>query len=235
MDRRGAGLNRPARGDAPSVEALLGDLDAVVRAAAARRGPLHLAGFCWGSVYAVNFLADSSLRVDGAIHVAPSLFPAPLVLGRPFATGDSGEATEEPVMPIERFTDGPSFESFIVPDPLRLRWVSPRMNACMQRLSAGIWMKFLRLDLPCLMILGERDAVVDDRATRRAFERLAVDRKRLHALDSAHGIQFDAPQAAAALVRDWVLGLARADAPSAPSAPGAGDAGRAVGAGTGGA
>ena len=223
MDRRGAGLNRPA------VEALLGDLDAVVRAAAARRGPLHLAGFCWGSVYAVNFLADSSLRVDGAIHVAPSLFPAPLVLERPFATGDSGEATEEPVMPIERFTDGPSFESFIVPDPLRLRRVSPRMNACMQRLSAGIWMKFLRLSTPCLMLLGERDDVVDGRATRRAFERLPVARKRLHALDSAHGIQFDAPEAAAALVRDWVLGLARADA------PGAGDAGRAVGAGTGGA
>ena len=219
MDRRGAGLNHEARGDAPSADALVGDLEAVLRRASADDPPVHLCGFCWGSVYAVDTLAALAARpastrtgidVRSAIHIAPSLFPTPLVLGRRFRTGDSGIPTEEPVMPIDCFTDGPALEDFIVPDPLRLRKVSPRLNACMARFSAGIWMKLLRRPLPSLVLLAADDRVVDNAATERLFGRLDADPVRVHTLPGAHGIQFDAPDAAAALVADWVLGATSA-------------------------
>lgn len=204
MDRRGAGLNLQERGDAPSAEALLADLDSVVQWARQQDLPLHLCGFCWGSNYVVNYLHTTQGDFASCLFLAPSLFPSALIQQRPFATGDGAEATEEPVMPIDQFTDGPCYDNFIVPDPLRLNKVSRRLNTCMQQFSSGLWMKFLRLKLPCLMLLGSKDTVVDNTATEKVFERLGVSPKALYRLPACHGIQFDQPEAAAELIAHWV-------------------------------
>ena len=238
MDRRGAGINDAARGDAPSAEALIADLVAVLRHASADALPLHVGGFCWGSNYVVNALAAldaptaTALDLRSVIHIAPSLFPSPLVRERPFRVGDDAAPSEAPAMPIERFTDGPLFASFIVPDPLRLRAVSPRLNGCVQRFAAGLWLKLLRCELPCLLLLAADDAVVDNAATERLFARLTARPKRIRTLPGAHGVQFDAPKAAATLVADWVqeLGEARSVPCGTGDTNGAGDTGGAGGA-----
>ncbi len=204
IDRRGAGLNTLARGDAPSSDALLKDLDAGMQWAAHQNLPIHLCGFCWGSNYVVNYLADYPVNIASMVFIAPSLFPAAWIIEQPFEVGESSEATENPVMPIDQFTDGPMFKSYIKPDPHRLRKVSTRMNSCMQSFSRGIWMKFLRLKYPCLMILGDKDSVVDNDATRQVFDRLPIEQKKQLILDAAHGIQFDQPSAAANSIAQWV-------------------------------
>lgn len=215
MDRRGAGMNGAGRGDAPSAEALIGDLAAVLRRAAADGAPVHLCGFCWGSVYAVNALAaldaeaGAAPEVVTAIHVAPSLFPSALVRERPLLTGDSGAPTEAPAMPIECFTEGPALEAIVEPDPLRLRAVSPRFNACLERFSAGLWMKLLRHSRPSLLLLAADDRAVDNAATERLFRRLDADRVSVRTVPGAHGVQFDAPEEAAALIAGWVRDAAR--------------------------
>ena len=208
-DRRGAGLNEAMRGDAPDGATLLSDLSAVLLRARDTELPCHLCGFCWGANYAVNYMgSDERSRLDLNIRtlslLAPSLFPTARITERPFLTGDSSAPTEEPTMPIECFTDGPELERFIEPDPLRLTGVSPRLNGIMSEFSRGIWMKFLRLETPTLVVLGANDEVVDNAATERLFGRLKCERKSLRVLPSMHGLQFDAPAATTRLVVQWV-------------------------------
>src|SRR5438128_1788634 len=61
-DRRGSGANPAPRGDAPSGDALLEDLDRVVCQFTASGSQPHLAGFCWGAAYAVNYAARRRRR-----------------------------------------------------------------------------------------------------------------------------------------------------------------------------
>jgi acylglycerol lipase len=204
MDRRGSGANQVQRGDAPSADILLNDLATVIEHSVIPGVPTHLAGFCWGSNYILNFLQSTQHDFASIILIAPSLFPSSLIKERIMKIGDSGDATEEPVMPIDQFTDGPEYENYILPDPLRLKKVSPRLNGIMQQFSAGIWMKFLRLQLPCLTILGARDTVVDNTATEQVFNRLRVDVKQLHVLPACHGIQFDQPEQVTQHISDWI-------------------------------
>jgi len=204
IDRRGAGLNLAARGDAPSTDALLADLHAGMQWAHHLRLPVHLCGFCWGGNYVVNYLAHYQAAIASVVFIAPSIFPAAELIEKTIEIGKSGDATEEPIMPIEQFTDGPMFESFIKPDPHRLHKVSTRMNGCMQSFARGIWMKFLKLKHPCLLILGEKDAVVDNDATKQVFERLKVADKECVMLDACHGIQFEKPDLAASNITQWV-------------------------------
>lgn len=206
MDRRGSGMNLRDTGDAPSVETLLEDLKAVLQWCRQWSLPIHICGFCWGSNYVINYLQTDHVRVPikSMIFIAPSVFASEFIKQQPFKTGDSGSPSEDPVTPIDRFTDGPMFESFIKPDPLRLRKVSRRFNLCIQRFADGLWLKLLRISLPCLMLLADKDAVVDNRATEQLFQRLKVRKKQLHILSGSHGIQFDQPQQTADLILAWL-------------------------------
>lgn len=203
-DRRGAGLNKQARGDAPHAQALLDDLENIYHWAQATSLPIHLCGFCWGANYVVNLMAEKSPVVESLALLAPSLFPSKRITEQPFVVGDSGLASELPVMPLECFTDGPAFHDFIQPDPLRVKQVSPRLNNVMAEFSQGIWIKFLRITLPTLVILGNDDEVVDNQATQRLFNRLANPCKQLHVLPGKHGIQFDAAERVIAALSRWI-------------------------------
>lgn len=210
VDRRGAGLNESMRGDAPDGTTLMKDLSAVLLWAFNSRLPCHICGFCWGANYLVNFMTNNGFskhtqKVQTISLLAPSLFPSELITDRPFVTGQSHLADQEPNMPIEYFTDGPAYKNFILPDPLRLTHVSTRMNRIMSEFSQGIWMKFLRLTTPTLVILGADDEVVDNQATARLFERLRCDRKELCTLPGKHGLQFDAPKDVIHTISRWIL------------------------------
>jgi len=212
-DRRGAGANPPPRGDAPSGAVLLDDLDCVVdRFVPAGQG-LHLAGFCWGAAYAINYLALRRRPVRSLALLAPSIVPAPALREHGLITGPSGEATVDPAIPAEAFTRGPAYEQVILPDPLRLRKVSPRLNGILSEFAYMIGAKLARLTVPTLIVLAEADRVVDNAATERLFATLRATRKQLHTVPGQHGVQFDAPHEVVAILREWLAG-----APPSPSA-----------------
>jgi alpha-beta hydrolase superfamily lysophospholipase len=212
-DRRGSGANPSPRGDAPSGTALLDDLDCIVERFARDAPSLHLAGFCWGAAYAVNYVALRSRPVRSLALLAPSIVPAPSVREQPLITGPSGEATVDPAIPAEAFTQGPAYEQVILPDPLRLRKVSPRLNGILGEFAYMIGAKFTRLSLPTLVVLAEADRVVDNAATERLFVTMQSSRKELRTVPGEHGVQFDAPHEVAAILHDWLT-----CAPRSPSA-----------------
>ncbi len=64
-DRRGSGLNRTDRGDAPSRQQLTADLHEIIKAQRVADQPLYLLGWCWGAVLAINAASSSALRSQG--------------------------------------------------------------------------------------------------------------------------------------------------------------------------
>lgn len=205
-DRRGAGRNGIARGDAPDCRTLLDDLHCVIQHCADTGLPLHLCGFCWGANCAVHYALADSGGLASLCLLAPSLFPA-AALRRPLSSGSSALATEAPPTPVELFTRGPQYREFILPDPLRLRAVSPRFNGILQQMSQMLAAKCLKLTQPMLLLLAQQDAMVDNAATEKLFARLKVSPKQLHTLPAAHGIQFDAPQRVTELLAGWIGSL----------------------------
>ncbi|OLC06472.1 MAG: hypothetical protein AUH42_05655 [Gemmatimonadetes bacterium 13_1_40CM_70_11] len=208
-DRRGSGANPAPRGDAPSGDALLEDLDRVVCQFTASGSQPHLAGFCWGAAYAVNYAARRRGSVGSLALLAPSIVPAPALRRRPLIVGPSGEATVEPAIPPEAFTRGPAYERVILPDPLRLRKVSPRLNGILAEFAFLIGAKLTRLDLPTLLVLAEGDRVVDNAATAELFAAIRTCPKEVHTVRGEHGVQFDAADEVATLLYRWVMAPVR--------------------------
>ena len=203
-DRRGSGRSTLHRGDAPSAAALLGDLDRILDRYREPGIPQHLCGFCWGAVYAVRYLAVERPPLHSLILLAPGLYPTEVLTRVPLITGDSSEPTLDPLVPLHGFTQGAALHEFILPDPLRLRSVSPRFNSIVAEFSRLITPRIARLRLPTLCVLAEDDRITDNEATRTAFARVRADPHVLALVPGEHGVQFDSPDQSAELIEEWI-------------------------------
>ncbi len=203
-DRRGAGLNHQARGDAPNIETLISDVDLIRNEFSVPGVPMHLAGFCWGATYAIRCIEKSQAAYRSLILLAPSLFPAADIGSRIIEMGPSDVASETPLVPTDRFTSGPAYDEYIVPDTLRTKAVSPRFNAIMAQMTSMIPIRWAKLTVPCLMVLAENDRLADNDKHVQAFARLKTLEKKMTTLHSEHGLQFDAPEETAHAVISWL-------------------------------
>src|SRR3982074_1503036 len=76
MDRGGQGLSGGQRGHAPSLDALLADIDAVVlRARAESGGPVVLVGHSFRGLPATAHALRHPAHIDKAVFSAPLLIP----------------------------------------------------------------------------------------------------------------------------------------------------------------
>ena len=120
-DRRGAGLNSSKPGDAPHEDVLVEDIRSVATCYAKNSLPTHLCGFCWGASYAILVIDKMPEIFHSLILLAPSIFPAADIGETELIVSDSDVASELPLVPIDRFTSGPYYNEFIIPDPLRTK------------------------------------------------------------------------------------------------------------------
>jgi pimeloyl-ACP methyl ester carboxylesterase len=205
-DRRGSGLNEQEPGDAASAQQLCADAAAVVEAFRVPDRPLHLGGFCWGATWAIHVLQRTGLPVDSLIMIAPSIFPHADVGGAALEVHDSSEPTEEPNVPIDRFTSGPSYAGYIVGDPLRTRRVSPRFNGVLVDMNRFLAPRWAKLTVPTLMIQARDDRLADVEKHSRAFRNVQAHPRHEVCLPGGHGVQFDAPGDTAREILAWVEG-----------------------------
>ena len=203
-DRRGVALNAEAPGDTPGVEALLGDVEAVVAARVAPGRPLHFGGFCWGATYAINVLERGQVSADSLLLLAPSIFPAGDVGGADLVADQRGEPLCVPNVPIDRFTRGPAYATYIVPDPLRTRHVSPRFNQAMIDMNRLLGPRLAKLPQDKLAILAADDRLSDNAKHQRAFQSIRRGANQVAVVPGEHGIQFDAPDAVTTLLTEWM-------------------------------
>jgi alpha-beta hydrolase superfamily lysophospholipase len=215
-DRRGSGLNTRARGDAPSAKALVDDVLTIIARERAPNRPLHLAGWCWGAVLAINVCAELRDDVASLVLLAPGLFPTRELKERAAAEEEAARTRgaldpAEPCLasPIaeEMFTSGPALADFIRTDPHRLTAYSSRFAAVMAKLGMGARLKLpgLAARLPLLLVLASDDRATDNEATEHGLLHLTENRVTVERVKSAHGIQFDAPDELALGLITWIV------------------------------
>ncbi len=204
-DRRGVGLNTESPGDAEDAHSLIEDV-AAIRLKYARAGtPVHIAGFCWGATYAICCIEKYPDAFRSLIMIAPSVFPASDIANADIVAGESSEPTEKPLVPIDRFTSGPAYENYIVPDRLRTTAVSPRFNAVMIKMTTMLAPRWVRLRIPSLMVLASDDRLADIAKHEKAFEISKAALKRKITISGEHGLQFDDPERTAQAMLEWLI------------------------------
>jgi len=202
-DRRGSGRSGGPRGHLDRYEQALDDVEQLVRLVAAEHPevPVFVAASSWAAKLAVVYVARRPAPLSGLLLLGPVLFPTvklsparqlQVVVGhlvRPMAY------LPIPLTP-ELYTANPPYVDFIRADRLRrleataqFFWETARLDRQRRRAAA-------RLTLPLLLLQGEADKMIDVPATRRWFDRLAVEDKTYRAYAGAgHTLDFEPDRA----------------------------------------
>jgi alpha-beta hydrolase superfamily lysophospholipase len=200
LDRRGSGLNQQARGHAPSYRRLLDDLAEFLLATPTRpRVPTFLVGISWGGKLALALPCYRPGLVDGVALLCPGLFPR---LDPRLRRRQSLLLFLESIVPRHRhpiplndptlFTASPQWQQFLRDDPLALHRATIRFLAASLHLDRYLRYLPRRFHLPVLLLLAEKDRILDNAATRRYMERLATpDRTILEYGEAHHTLEFE--------------------------------------------
>ena len=198
-DRRGTGGNAVGRGDAPAAKAVIDDALAIIEAERVPERPLTLVGWCWGAVLGLNLLKPLGATLDHFVMIAPGLHPTEAVetAAKHADAAAEGAAEDAAVVatPIadEMFTAGPFLDAFVRPDAGKLRHVTPRYRALMNKLAFGAVGALRRLSVPTTVLLATDDPATDNVATRQALAKCPEGVVSIVETASGHGMQFDVP------------------------------------------
>lgn len=218
-DRRGSGLNRTDRGDAPSRQQLTADLHEIIKAQRVAEQPLYLLGWCWGAVLAINAALEFGPQIAGLALVAPGIFPSEIVRRR--LRQQWGRLNKSPRAPgrgyvdnpvtEEMFTDGPWLDNFIRKDKTRIRSITPRFLGIMMKMGTVATTRFSELKHPMLVLLASRDEAVDNVRTLTAFGNLSNKSLCITICEARHGMQFEIPDELTSHIDSWVQRVQRED------------------------
>ncbi|MCI0462804.1 MAG: lysophospholipase [Gemmataceae bacterium] len=199
LDRRGAGLNEQARGDAPGFRRLLDDLADFLRPLrGAGKPPVLLVAISWGGKLATALQRRHPGLVDGLALLCPGFFPQvkPPFLQR-LRIVWSRLVRPRRLFPIplndpDLFTANPTRQQFIRDDALGLRQATARLLIESVRLDG--YLRFCRryVIVPLLLMLAGKDRIIRNDPTSRYVERLpSTDKQVIEYPDAHHTLEFE--------------------------------------------
>ena len=180
MDQRGHGRSGGKRGHAPSLDALLDDIDAVVLRARADDGsPVVLIGHSFGGLLAIAYALKHADHIDRAIFSAPLLkvkqrVPAwkralSTVLPR-IAPGMTFSNEVDASLLSHDPSNGPAYTS----DPLVHDHITAGLYGDTIARGEEFIMRAPELRVPFLLMQGRDDQIVDPVGSQRFFARAAA-------------------------------------------------------------
>jgi alpha-beta hydrolase superfamily lysophospholipase len=201
-DRRGSGLNERDRGDTPSMERWLEDIDELAAAVGAASGvqQFALVGVSWGGKLALAWALRNPARTARLLLVAPGLFPRVGVgffeaarIGMNALTG-RGTRHAIPLDDPTLFTANPAGQAFIRDDKLKLTTATARFLLQSARLDRRVTRTPARGLIPhTTLILAEQDRIVRNDATVRWMQRVcARPCEVIELAGAAHTLEFEA-------------------------------------------
>lgn len=224
LDRRGAGLNKEARGDAPHPDRLVNDVAQFLAETRARRNreaptsPVVLLGLSWSGKLAATVAARRAELIDALALLYPGICARIrprrhqiLGLRLGMLLGQSGRRVTIPLNDPELFTDDPDWQEFIRNDSLALREATLSFLAASRELDVQADRAAERIRCPVLLMLAGRDRIIDNAATRRYFERIpAAHRRVIEYPEARHTLEFEPnrEQIAADLL-EWLASVRR--------------------------
>ena len=185
LDRRGSGLNQEDRGDTPGFRWLLSDIAEFLEtfggspdaSSQSVRLKVFLLGISWGGKLAAGLVRRNSTLVDGLVMLCPgfcSKIGLPLRQRLAIVWARLIEPTRRFPIPLdnpELFTATPRWIQFIRNDPLSLREATARFLVESVRLDRYLWRVGRYVRIPVLLMLAEKDRIIDNENTRWLVER----------------------------------------------------------------
>jgi alpha-beta hydrolase superfamily lysophospholipase len=201
LDRRGAGMNSAARGDARGgFRRLLDDLAEFLTALprTAPRGhtvtrlPVFLGAISWGGKLAAALERRHPGLIDGlllfcpgfASRVRPTLGQRLLILlcrlVRP------SKLFPVPLSDPELFTANPRWHAFLRDDPLRLHQATARLLFESVRLDGYLRFVPKYVHVPVMLLLAQHDRIINNQKVRTFVDRFAAPGKQVVEYPGAH-------------------------------------------------
>ena len=193
LDRRGSGLNTQTIG---KYQDWISDVHQVIEIAKREypRAKTHLVSICLGAVVATACAIDKPEAIDSLICISPGLNlkvdPTPadkLKIALDMIPAISLNIPS-PIRHDDMFTDSPEALYFLHKD--KLRTFSPR--ACdffqIMKLKSYISKNLEKIDVPTLVLLAQRDQIVDNIATKQTLRRFAAKPEIIEYAGSEHAL-----------------------------------------------
>lgn len=204
FDRRGSGLNREQRGDAPHWQRLVQDVVQILIWARSRKtsdqeSPVILQGMSWGAKLAAVVAALRPDLMEGLAllypgikaRVRPTGFQR-LQLKLAEKLGVREKRIEIPLSDPALFTGDVGWQSFIRNDPLALHEVTVSFLLANQELDQLVEEAADRITRSLFCQLAGKDQIIDNRATEAWLQRVASTQKRLVSYPHArHTLEFE--------------------------------------------
>jgi alpha-beta hydrolase superfamily lysophospholipase len=210
-------MNERARGDTPSFRRLVDDLaeflDALpVPDGLSTRLPRFVVAISWGGKLALALAKRRPGRMDALALLCPGIFSRVEVsLGEKLGIAWARLVAPTRVFPIplgepELFTASIRWQEFIRNDPLSLREATARFLSESVRLDFYVSRAGRCMSVPVLLMLAEKDRIIDNARTRRYFETLASPDKSIREYENAHHtLEFEPdPDRFLADLLDWL-------------------------------
>jgi alpha-beta hydrolase superfamily lysophospholipase len=198
LDRRGSGLNHEARGDAPSFRRLLDDVaDFLHPLRAASHRPIILLAISWGGKPAAALCRRHPGLTDALALVAPGFCPRvrpplgqrlAIILARLFAPRTLFPI---PLNDPELFTATLRWQEYVRTDPLSLRQATARLLVESVRLDGYLRFSTEHVRVPLLVLLAERDRIIDNAKTRQFVERFPAPKEVIEYPGAHHTLEFE--------------------------------------------
>lgn len=214
LDRRGSGLNDEARGDAPSFRRLLDDVGEFIQhlRKSAPEQPVFLLGISWGGKLAVALQKRHPGLTNGLILLCPGLFSQVRTsFVQKLRITWARLVSPRRIFPIplndpELFTATPRWLEFLRNDPLALHDATARLLIESIRLDLYLLRCASQVRVPTLLLLAEKDRIIDNPAVRRYVESFATDDKKIIEYPGAHHtLEFEPePERFLADLRQWL-------------------------------
>jgi alpha-beta hydrolase superfamily lysophospholipase len=198
LDRRGSGMNREGRGDAPSFRRLLDDLAEFLLVVRAEGRPVFLLAISWGGKLALALQRRAPGLVDGLVLIGPGLSARvrPSLAERLRIVGarltNPTRLFPIPLSDPELFTATPHWLDFLRQDALALHRATARLLIESARLDAYLRFVPPYVRAPVLLLLAGKDRIIDNDRTRAYVQRLATpDKKVIEYPEAHHSLEFE--------------------------------------------
>lgn len=206
VDRRGSGLNQPERGHARHQDRLINDVLQLLvelrerRNEAAPTVPVVMLGLSWGGKLAAIAAARRPELVDGLALLYPGIFSRfeanwwdHLRLSAARAAEQLDRQIPIPLDDPALFTSQPEWQRYIRNDELALTEVTVSFLLANRELDRIAREAGPDIRCPSLLMLAERDQIIDNATVRDWFDKLATQERTLVEYPNAsHTLEFEA-------------------------------------------
>ena len=196
LDRRGCGLNAAARGDFPSFRRCLDDVAEFVRSLG-NDLPRLMGAISWGGKLGVGFQYRHPNLVSGLALLCPGFFPKirPGFFQRLWIGRCALRAPTRPFpIPLNDpalFTESEHWRRFLRTDPLSLHEATARMLFQSNSLDIYLRRAWRWVKAPTLLMLAEKDRIIDNAKTRRYVEKFRCEKDIIEYPEAHHTLEFE--------------------------------------------